>query len=181
MLSKKKWVLAFILVMLFYMLFKFENSDVLSTDYSTLLLEPQKPSEIYKKIVSWANQSDELINVSAPVTSPPLIEYKSIQPYEEGAIISINDSQELYASENGFIIFTGYTKNTSKTISVLYDNGETVTFGFLEDFNQLPYTTINLGDIFATADNEVLYIQVEKDGENLDTNELVEWLSPIDE
>lgn len=177
MLSKKKWIFAFVFVMLFYMLYKFENNDVLPTNYSASLLGPQKPTEVYKKVMAWVNQSDELIDVSAPLTTPPLIEYKSIQPYKEGAILSINNSQQLFASQNGFILFTGYTKKTGKTLSILYDTGETATFGFLKEFHQLPYTTINVGDIFASADNELLYIQVEKDGELLDTNELVEWLS----
>ena len=177
MFSKKKWMFAFVFVMLFFMLYKFENNDVLSTSYSTSLLEPQKPSDIYKKVVSWFTNSEDLINVSAPITSPPLIEYKSIQPFEDGAILSIEDSQDLYASENGLIIFTGYTKKTGKTLSILYDTGETATFGFVKEFHQLPYTTINAGDAFASADNEILYIKVEKDRKNLDTNELVGWLA----
>ncbi|QFF99557.1 hypothetical protein PB01_12350 [Psychrobacillus glaciei] len=180
MLSKKKWMFAFVIVMLFFMLNKFENNDVLSTSYATSLLEPQKPSAIYKRVVQWI-KPDELISVSAPIATPPLIEYKSIQPLSEGAILSINNSQDLYASENGFIIFTGYTKKTGKTLSILYDTGETVTFGFVKEFHQLPYTTINAGDIFASADNELLYIKVVKDGKNLDTNELIEWLSVTNE
>lgn len=181
MLSRKKWMLAFVFVILFFALSKFEKSDVLSTNYSTTLLEPQKPSEVYKKIMTWVNQPEEVISVSSPVTTPPLIEYKSIQPFEEGAILSINDSQELFAAENGLIIFTGYTKKTGKTLSILYDTGETATFGFLEEFNQLPYTTINTGDIFATVASNLLYVKVEQDGEILDTTELVEWLSTEDE
>jgi len=41
----------------------------------------------------------------------------------------------------------------------------------------LPYTTVNAGDIFASVENDMLYVQVEKDGEMLDTEELIEWLA----
>ncbi|WP_391116177.1 hypothetical protein [Psychrobacillus sp. L3] len=181
MLSKKKWIFALVFVMLFFMLNKFENNDVLSTSYSTSLLEPQKPSAIFKRVVEWIKKPDDLISVNAPIATPPLIDYKSIQPLLEGAILSINNSQDLYASENGFIIFTGYTKKTGKTLSILYDTGETVTFGFVKEFHQLPYTTINAGDKFASADSELLYIKVVKDGKNLGVNELIEWLSETDE
>ncbi|QUG42227.1 hypothetical protein KD050_02735 [Psychrobacillus sp. INOP01] len=177
MLSKRKWVLSFIFVLSFVLLSKLEGNSTLSTNYASLLLEPQKPTEIYKQVVAWITRSDELISVSAPVSNPPLIEYKSIQPLEDGAVLSVDKSQDLYASEDGLIIYTGYRKKTGKTMSILYDTGETATYGFVDEFRQLPYTTINAGDIFGTIDNEILYVQVEKEGEMLETDELIEWLA----
>ena len=176
MLSKRKWVLSFLFVFSFILLAKLEGNSTLSTNYASLLLKPQKPSEIYDDVVAWINRSDELINVSAPVSNPPLIEYKSIQPLEDGAILAISKTQDLYASEDGLIIYTGHRKKTGKTVSILYDTGETATYGFVDDFRQLPYTTVNAGDIFGSVENEMLYIQVEKKGEMLETDELIEWL-----
>lgn len=177
MLSRRKWAFAFVLVLVFFLVSKLEANNMLSTNYTTALMEPQKPTEVYKKVRAWVEQSNKKISVSAPVADPPLIEYQSIQPFDKGAILAITDSQDLYAAENGFIIWTGYTKKTSKTMSILYDTGETATFGFVEEFHQLPYTTVNAGDAFATVENELLYIQVEKDGKNLEMSELVDWLA----
>lgn len=177
MLSKRKWVLSFIFVLSFILLAKLEGNETLSSNYATTLLEPQKPAEIYKQVVAWINRSNEVISVSAPVSHPPLIEYKSIQPLEDGAVLSIEKSQELHASEDGLIIYTGYRKKTGKTLSILYDTGETATYGFVDEFNQLPYTTVNAGDIFGTVANELLYVQVEREGELLGTDELIEWLA----
>ncbi|WP_419959121.1 M23 family metallopeptidase [Psychrobacillus sp. BM2] len=177
MLSKRKWVLSFIFVLSFVLLAKLEGNSTLSTNYASLLLEPQRPTEIYKQVVAWITRSDELISVSAPVTTPPLIEYKSIQPLEDGAVLSVDKSQELHASNDGLIIYTGYRKKTGKTLSILYDTGETATYGFVDEFRQLPYTTVNAGDIFGTVGNEILYVQVEKEGELLGTDELIEWLA----
>lgn len=177
MLTKRKWVLSFLFVLSFILLAKLEGNSTLSTNYASLLLEPQKPTEIYKQVVAWITRSDELISVSAPVSNPPLIEYKSIQPLEDGAVLSIDKSQDLYASEDGLIVFTGYRKKTGKTLSILYDTGETATYGFVDEFSQLPYTTVNAGDIFGTIENEILYVQVEKEGEMLETDELIEWLA----
>lgn len=177
MLSKRKWILAFVFVLLFLLLSNLEKNNTLSTNLSTSLLEPQKPAEVYKKVMTWVKNPKDLISVSAPVTDPPLIEYKSIQPFEEGAILSIEEAQQLYAAENGLIIFTGYQKKTNKTMSILYDTGETATFGFVGEFYQLPYTSVSAGDVFASVENEILYVQVEKDGKKLDMSEIVEWLA----
>lgn len=177
MLSKRKWTLAFVFVLLFLLLSNLEKNDTLSTNLATSLLEPQKPAEVYKKVMTWVKNPDDLIRVSAPVTDPPLIEYKSIQPFEEGAILSIEEAQQLYAAENGLIIFTGYQKKTNKTMSILYDTGETATFGFIGEFHQLPYTSVSAGDVFASVENEILYVQVEKDGKQLEMSEIVEWLA----
>lgn len=177
MLSKRKWALSLLFVLVFFIVANLEKNNTLSTNYTNVLLEPQKPAEVYKKVKAWVEQSDKKIKVSAPVADPPLIEYKSIQPLGDGAILAVEESQDLYASENGLIIFTGYKKNTSKTMSILYDTGETATFGFVAEFHQLPYTSVSPGDIFATVENELLYIQVEKDGKNLEMSELVDWLA----
>lgn len=177
MLSKKKWMLAILLVFLFIVMDKFEKNDVLSTNYSNTLLAPQKPTEIYQKVREWITPNEDVVTVSAPLLENPVLEYSTIQPYGQGAVLSISASQKIGASENGLIIFTGYTKKTGKTISILYDNGETVTYGFLEEFYQLPYTTVNAGDIFASVKRDILYVQVEKDGETLETTDIVDWLA----
>ncbi|MDI2588238.1 MULTISPECIES: hypothetical protein [unclassified Psychrobacillus] len=177
MLSKRKWALALLFVSVFFIVAYLEDNNTLSTNYTTTLLEPQKPAEMYKKVRAWVDQSDKKIKVSAPVANPPLIQYESIQPFGDGAILAVEQSQDLYASENGLIIFTGYKKDTSKTMSILYDTGETASFGFVAEFHQLPYTTVSPGDIFATVENELLYIEVVKDGKKLEMSELVDWLA----
>jgi hypothetical protein len=181
MLSKKKWFIAFVLVLLFSGLTKLEKNQILTTTYAETLVAPQQPNEIVKRVVAFFGKSNETITVSAPVATPPLIEYKSIQPYDGGAMLSINQSQDLYASADGLIIYTGYTRQTGKTLTILYDTGETATFGFVEEFHQLPYTTISSGDIFASAESELLYIKVKKDGEEFEMSEIVNWLTVSDE
>lgn len=177
MLSKRKWVLAFLLVFTFIAMDKLEENDALSTNYASTLLAPQKPTEMYQKVRDWITPNEEVVTVSGPLLENPVLEYSTIQPYSEGAVLSLSASQEIGASENGLIIFTGYKKKTGKTISILYDNGETVTYGFVEDFFQLPYTSVSAGEIFASVKRDILYVQVEKDGEVLDTTEIVDWLA----
>ena len=177
MLSKNKWVLAFLLVFAFVVMDKLEKNDVLSTNYGTTLLAPQKPTEMYQKVRNWITPKEDVVTVSGPLLENPVLEYSTIQPYSEGAVLSLNTSQEIGASENGLIIFTGYKKKTGKTISILYDNGETVTYGFVEEFYQLPYTTVNAGETFASVKRDILYVQVEKDGKVLETTDIVDWLA----
>jgi len=177
MLSKKKWFLALIFVIFFITWYKLESNDTFSSDYATMLMAPQKPSEMYEKVKSWVAPEEDLVSVSAPLQEIPKIEYTTIQPFDKGAILSLESYMEIGAMDNGLIIYTGYTKKTGKTLSVLYDSGETVTYGFVEEFYQLPYTTVNAGDFFASVKDNVLYMQVEKDGDLLETNDIVQWLT----
>ena len=177
MLSKKKWFLAIIFVIFFITWYKLESNDTLSSDYTTMLMAPQKPSEMYAKVKSWVAPEEDLVSVSGPVLDIPAIEYTAIQPFDKGAILSLESYMEIGATNDGLIIYTGYTKKTGKTLSVLYDSGETVTYGFVDEFYQLPYTTVNAGEPFASVKDNILYMQVEKDGEILETNDIVQWLT----
>ena len=182
MLSRKKWFIAFVLVLLFSGLTKLEKNHILTTTYAETLVAPQQPNEIVKRVVAFFGKSNETITVSAPVATPPLIEYKSIQPYDGGAMFYPSINRRIcMLLQMDLIIFTGYTRQTGKTLTILYDTGETATFGFVEEFHQLPYTTISAGDIFASAESELLYIKVEKDGEEFEMSEIVNWLALSDE
>ena len=78
---------------------------------------------------------------------------------------------------NGLVIFTGYTRQTGKTVTVLYDDGDEVTYGFVGTFAKLPYTSVKKGDTLALMDEEAIYIMVKRDGVNLDSSLLPAYLS----
>ncbi|HEY4624098.1 MAG TPA: hypothetical protein VIH12_09565, partial [Solibacillus sp.] len=72
--------------------------------------------------------------------------------------------------------FTGHTQYNGKSISVIYDNGMTMTFGFVDEFYVLPYTTVGQGTVIATKKGGELYIQIEKDGVIWNMEQTTKWL-----
>ena len=65
MLSRKKWFIAFVLVLLFSGLTKLEKNHILTTTYAETLVAPQQPNEIVKRVVAFFGKSNETITVSA--------------------------------------------------------------------------------------------------------------------
>ena len=76
------------------------------------------------------------------------------------------------AQGNGLVIFTGFTRQTGKTITVLYDDGDEVTYGFVGSFFKLPYTSVKKGDTLALMDEGAIFFIVKRDGVNLDASVL---------
>ena len=54
-----------------------------------------------------------------------------MQPYKDGVIVSYTNPMPIEAQENGLVVFTGFTRESGKTITVLYDSGDEVTYGFV--------------------------------------------------
>lgn len=106
-----------------------------------------------------------------------LTAYESMQPYQEGVIVSYSAPHAIESQGTGLVIFTGITRRTGKTITVLYDDGDEVTYGFVDKFSKLPYTSVKRGDTLAFMGEEAMYLKVKRDGENLDVSLLPAYLS----
>ncbi len=78
---------------------------------------------------------------------------------------------------DGLVVFTGSTRDTGKTVTVLYDDGDEVTYGFVGKFEKLPYTSVKKGDTLAFMAEEAIYIMVKRDGQHLDSSLLPAYLS----
>ena len=106
--------------------------------------------------------NDKIMVMSDPHHVAPLTAYESMQPYKDGVLVSYPAPLAIDAQGNGLIIFTGYTRKTGKTVTVLYDNGDEVTYGFVGAFSKLPYTTVKKGDTLALMDEEAIYLMVKQ-------------------
>ena len=51
-----------------------------------------------------------------------------------------------------------------------------MTFGFVDEFFVLPYTTVSKGTILATKKSGELYVQIEKQGVILNMEQTIRWL-----
>lgn len=105
------------------------------------------------------------------------IAYESMRPYEDGVIVSYPVPHAIEAQGSGLVIFTGITRQTGKTLTVLYDDGDEVTYGFVGKFTKLPYTSVKQGDTLAVMDEETIYLRVKRDGVNLASSLLPAYLS----
>lgn len=128
-----------------------------------------------KWVASYLDQEDKLITVNHDERI--LAEYESIQPYKNGVIVSYMQPIAVEAEQDGLVIFTGITRETGKTITVLYDDGDEVTYGFVGSFSKLPYTSIKRGDTLALLDEETMFLMVKRDGMHVDASLLPAYLS----
>ena len=62
-------------------------------------------------------------------------------------------------------------------MTVMYDDGDEVTYGFIGTFSKLPYTSVKKGDTLAVMDEGAIYLMVKRDGVNLDASLLPAYLS----
>jgi hypothetical protein len=121
-------------------------------------------------------QEDKKIPVSVDPSIEQLLMYKTIERYNKGFLLAYDQPILLNALYDGLIVFTGHTKYNGKTMSILYENGLTVTFGFVDEFEVLPYTPVSMGTLLATKEKGKLYIQIEKDGMIFNMKQTTEWI-----
>lgn len=129
-----------------------------------------------KLVVAITQPEDQQITVTAHNSVEQLQMFETIERFNEGFLLTYKEPFVLNALYNGLIIFTGHTQYNGKSISVIYDNGMTMTFGFVDEFYVLPYTTVSKGTVIATKKSGELYIQIEKDGVIWNMEQTTKWL-----
>ena len=100
-----------------------------------------------------------------------------MQPFKNGVLVSYTVPIAIQAQSDGLVVFTGSRRDTGKTVTVLYDDGDEVTYGFVGKFEKLPYTSVKKGDTLALMAEEAIYIMVKRDGQHLDSSLLPAYLS----
>lgn len=116
------------------------------------------------------------IPVSMDGSVSELLTFVSMERYNKGLLLTYEQGLSLHALYNGLIIFTGHMKFTGKTITVLYSEGTTVTYGFVDELSMLPYAMVNRGDEIGQKKQGKLYIQVERDGVLLKMDDILLWM-----
>lgn len=173
---KTKWFLSIIFVLGIIGIAKLEEKQVIEKPFTQYVTTGQDFLVMKKWVASYFDKpEDELLTVSYAERALGL--YESIQPFQNGAIISYGQPIAVEAEKSGLVIFTGITRQTGKTITVLYDDGDEVTYGFVGSFSKLPYTTVKMGDQLALMDEETMFLMVKRDGVHLDASLLPAYLS----
>lgn len=173
---RTKWVFAIILTVGVIGVAKMEGSGVIDKPVTQYVTTGEDFLAMKKWVSSMMKDPDnDTILVSHQEGLLPA--YETMQPYKEGVLVSYSNPIPITAQDNGLVVFTAITRNTGKTLTVLYDNGDEVTYGFLGMLSKLPYTSVKTGDTLALMGEEAIYIVVKQDGVNLDASLLPEYLS----
>lgn len=172
---RTKWILAAIFAVSVFMVTKLEQWQIIQRPLTQYVTTGKDFLVMKKWVASYLDQEDGLVTVNHDERI--LAEYESIQPYKNGVIVSYMQPIAVEAEQDGLVIFTGITRETGKTITVLYDDGDEVTYGFVGSFSKLPYTSIKRGDTLALLDEETMFLMVKRDGMHMDASLLPAYLS----
>lgn len=173
---RTKWIVAVVLTIGVIGVAKLEKTGVIAKPVTHYVTSGEDFIAMKKWVSSMIDLPDKK---SVPVSyeEDVLTTYESMQPYHDGAIVSYSYPLSIDAPHSGLVTFTGFTRQTGKTVTVLYDNGDEVTYGFVGTFSKLPYTSVKKGDTLALMGEETMYLMVKRDGVNLDVSLLPAYLS----
>ncbi|MCZ2258408.1 hypothetical protein [Sporosarcina sp. G11-34] len=175
---RTKWFFAIVLTIGVIGVTKLEEKGVIDEPVTQYITTGEDFLVMKKWVASILEESDgDQVAVSVSQKGEPLSLYESMQPYKDGVLISYESPLAIEAQGNGLIIFTGYTRRTGKTVTVLYDSGDEVTYGFVGTFSKLPYTTVKRGDTLALMDVGAIFLMVKQGGAKLDSSMLPAYLS----
>ncbi|MCM3637292.1 M23 family metallopeptidase [Sporosarcina luteola] len=175
---KTKWFIAIILVIGVFCFAKLEEAGVISKPVTQYITTGKDFIVMKKWVASIIGDPDkDTITVSADSEEMPFAAYESMQPYKDGVIASYAHPMPIIAQGDGLIVFTGFTRQSGKTITVLYDDGDEVTYGFVGTISKLPYSTVKKGDTLALMNEEAIYLKVKREGVVLEAAVLATYFS----
>lgn len=173
--AKTKFILAVAIFLIVLSVVRLERSHVLTTSFSNYVTSGEDLIVLKKWVYSLFPEDERLQVVN--YTEETEFLYDSLQPYKNGVVITTPTTSSVQATKSGLVIFTGITKSTGKTITVMYDDGEEVTYGFIGSFSKLPYTSVKKGDVLALMEDETLFLKVKRDGIELTPTDFPAYLS----
>ncbi|MET3574652.1 peptidoglycan DD-metalloendopeptidase family protein [Bhargavaea ullalensis] len=176
---RDKWIAAIVITGVLFGVAKLEEHEVMKTQITHLVRSGEELVVMKKWVMSFVEDGrpERAIPVSADGEEPPIARFSTLQPFREGVLLSYNASVPVTAKGDGLVIYTGHTRQTGKTVTVLYDDGDTVTYGFVGKFLTLPYTAVGNGQAIAELETGAMFLGVEQDGQMLDAEGVKEWLA----
>ncbi len=171
--------MAIVLTLGVFTVAKLEEAEVIRQPVTQYVTSGQDFVAVKKWVASIVKDSeaDKVAVMAGKEQNDPFSMYESMQPYKNGVLVSYTNPLSIEAQGSGLIVFTGFTRESGKTITVLYDNGDEVTYGFVGETFNLPYTAVRKGDTLALMEDETMYLLVRRGGVKLDVSLLPAYLS----
>lgn len=179
----ERWLIACIITVTVLLIAKLESNEVIQSDIISFVHTSQDIVKIQSIARQALQKEQEKVAVSSSSYSAQLLKFVNVSALQDGYLLQYEYAPSLEAIRDGFIVFTGYTKHTGKTMTVHYHNNIIVTYGFLDEFQRLPYTSVAQGELLALKETATpLFLKMEKDGQVLELEEMLalfrEWDSP---
>ncbi len=176
---RTKWLIAIVLTLGVIGVAKLEEAGVIQQPVTQYVTSGKDFVELKKWVASIIkdSESDKITVMADPLQEDPFSVYESMQPYKDGVIVSYTNPLPIEAQGGGLVVFTGFTRESGKTITVLYDDGDEVTYGFVGKFTILPYTAVKKGDTLALMEEGAIFLMVKRDGVKLDASLMPTYLS----
>ncbi|SIT83082.1 peptidoglycan DD-metalloendopeptidase family protein [Edaphobacillus lindanitolerans] len=176
---RDKWIAAIVITGVLFGVAKLEEHEVMKTQVTHLVRSGEELVVMKRWVMSFVEdrRPDQTVPVSADTAEPAIARFSTLQPFREGVLLSYDAAVPVSAKGDGLVIYTGHTRQTGKTVTVLYDDGDTVTYGFVGKFLTLPYTAVVAGQPIAELETGAMFLGVEQDGKMLDAEGVKEWLS----
>jgi len=178
LLKKWKWIGAGILCVTVLATNHLQESGKMNTDIKKIVYSSEDLNFMRNVLRDvFVTEEDPTIAVSSEAVDNELLSFVAVKPYNDGYLLTFEQALPIVAIENGLVVYTGHNTYTGKTISVFYENNTTVTYGFVDAFTTLPYTSIGKGQTIANKENSGdLYIQIETNGKRLNLDETIKWM-----
>lgn len=182
--SAQKWIFACIFTVGIIAIIQIQEQKGETSQLRTLFTQGKDIQMVREFVLAQLprDYQPELIPVAATPKDPmipTMATYESMQPYEQGVLVSYNTPIQVTAREDGIILFTGHTRHTGKTMTVLYDGGDIVTYGFVENFSNLPYTAVAANDLIAEVKPGSMFVKIERGGITLEPSAVTEWMTDV--
>lgn len=175
--KKWKWVAAFLLCVSVFISIQLQESGVLKIDVKKIVYSSEDLSFMRNLLREvFGQKKDTTITVSSEPINQELLTFVSVKPFQNGYLLTFEEPLPILAIDQGLVVYTGHSKETGKTISVFYEDDTTVTYGNVDSFSLLPYTSIEKGSTIANKEVGDLYLKIEKNGETLNLEETLKWL-----
>ncbi|RTQ95827.1 M23 family metallopeptidase [Lysinibacillus telephonicus] len=175
--KKWKWIAAFVLCAIVLVGNRLQENGQLNVDVKKIVYSSEDLTMMRNLLREvFGSETDTTITVSSETINQELLSFVAVKPFDNGYLLTYEQAIPILAIENGLVVYTGHSKTTGKTISVFYEDDTTITYGNVDSFSLLPYTSIERGSTIANKEIGDLYIKIEKDGKVLNLEETLEWM-----
>lgn len=172
----QRWLLACIVTVVVLVIVRLEASERLSSNVRTIVSSSEDIVLLQRFVKRVIEREENTIAVSSAMHSQKLLAFVSAEKFGDGYLLTYHQPPIIQALQDGYIVFTGHTKKTGKTMTIHYGD-MVVTYGMLDAFNKLPYTAVKYGELLALKGNDSpLYLRMEKGGQVLHLDEILPLL-----
>lgn len=171
-----RWVVASIIVAIVLFVNQLEERNVIQSNIQKIVSSSEDIVWMQQTVRAFLQKEQQQVTVTTPIHSQKLLEFVNVSAQQDGYLLTFDQIPSIVALQDGYILFTGHQKTTGKTMIVKYGD-VSVTYGHLDNFNQLPYTTIKTGEILALKGKDTpLFLKMEANGVPLNLEQILPML-----